>query len=141
MKISSSNRIKDTISPPSKVRRKTKNFSQEFSFSNNQERKKHLKNLLEKIKKKGKHIVTTNNIRTIAEYKAIIKEYLTIILKSGYDIKKIQHPWDGQNMSLVDIIDKELEELSTILLEEQKDALAIVNKIDSIQGILIDLYK
>jgi uncharacterized protein YaaR (DUF327 family) len=141
MKISSSNRIKDTISPPSKVRRKAKNFSQEFSFSNNQERKKHLKNLLEKIKKKGKHIVTTNNLRTIAEYKAIIKEYLTIILKSGYDIKKIQHPWDGQNMSLVDIIDKELEELSTILLEEQKDALAIVNKIDSIQGILIDLYK
>ncbi|MCR1898999.1 YaaR family protein [Irregularibacter muris] len=141
MKITRTNSIKDTFSSPNRVKRKTKNFSSEFQFSNQQEKKKYLKNLLNKIDKKGKHIVTTQNIRTITEYKKMIQEYLTLILQSGYEIKKLQHPWDGQHMSIVTIIDEELEELSQLVLTEHKDTLKIINKIDCIQGLLIDAYQ
>ena len=141
MKITRSNSIKDNFSPPNRVKRKTKNFSSEFQFANQQEKKKYLKSLLDKIDKKGKHVIATNSIRAIAEYKKIIQEYLTLVLQSGYEVKKLQHPWDGQYMSIVKIIDQELDELSQLILNKHRDTIKIINKIDCIQGILIDAYQ
>lgn len=140
MKINRTNPINQNYKSPSKINRKTKNFSSEFNFTNEKEKKQHLKKLLNKINKKGKHIISTNSIRTVEEYKIMIQEYLSLIIQSGYKIKKIQSPWKGQQLTIVEILDHELEELSQLVLE-QKDTLSIINKVDCISGILLDAYK
>lgn len=140
MKITRTNSINKNYKSPSKVNRKAKDFSSEFNFTNEKETKQHLKKLLKKINKKGKHIISTNSIRTVEEYKLMIQEYLTLIIQSGYKMKKIESPWKGQQLTIVEILDHELEELSQLVLE-QKDTLAIIQKLDCISGLLIDSYK
>lgn len=140
MKITRTNSINKDYKSPSKVHRKAKDFTSEFNFTNDKEKKQHLKSLLKKINKKSKHIISTNSIRTVEEYKFMIQEYLSLIIQSGYKMKKIDSPWKGQQLTIVEILDQELEELSKLVLE-QNDTLAIIQKIDSISGLLIDSYK
>ena len=72
----------------------------------------------------------------------MIREYLSLILQTGYKIKKIQSPWNGMNsMTIIKILDRELEELSQLVLKEQQGTIAIINKIDCISGILLDAYQ
>lgn len=142
MKISRNDSIKKNFSSPTQIKRKTENFSSQFQFADNRERKQSLEKLLSKIKKKGKQIIQTNSIKAVQEYKSMIREYLSLILQSGYKIKKIQSSWGGMNtMTIIKILDKELEELSQLVLKEQRDILAIINKIDCISGILLDAYQ
>lgn len=142
MKISPTNSIKENFPSPSKVKRKSQSFSSEFQFANHREKKQHLRKLLSKINKKGQQVIQSNSIKAIEEYKLMIKEYLSFILKTGYNIKKVQSPWNAMgNMTIVEVLDKELEELSNLVLEKQRDTFAIIDKVDCISGILLNIYR
>ncbi|RBP40621.1 YaaR family protein [Garciella nitratireducens] len=142
MKISRNDPIKKRSFSPTKRKSPDKNFSSQFQFANNQQRKEHLKKLLSKIEKKGKQIIQSNSIKAVEEYKSLIHEYLSFFLYSGYKIQKIENSWKGMNpMTIVKVLDKELEQLSQFILKEQQDTLAIINKIDTISGILLDTYQ
>lgn len=142
MKISRNDSIKKDFSSPTQIKRKSENFSSQFQFEDNRKRKQSLKKLLSKINKKGRQIIQTNSIKAVQEYKSMIREYLSLILQTGYKIKKIQSPWNGMNsMTIIKILDRELEELSQLVLKEQQGTIAIINKIDCISGILLDAYQ
>lgn len=142
MKISSANSIKKDFPSPFKVKRKPQSFSSEFQFANHREKKQHLKKLLDKINKKGQQVIQSNSINAIEEYKLMIKEYLSYILETGYNIKQVQSPWNGMgSMTIVEVLDQELDKLSSLVLEEQKDTFAIINMVDCISGILLNIYR
>lgn len=143
MKISPSNKIKrDFAIQPSKIRGRSKNSPKDFNFSSEKEKKENLKNLLHRINKKGRQIISTNSLRALHEYRTMIQEYLSIILQDGFYIKKIDSPWNGMDsLTIVSILDKEIAELSTLLLDKEKEHLAIISKVDCINGILLDIYK
>lgn len=144
MKISPANKIKNDYSSPShsRVGRRSKNLSSEFKFSSEKEKKENLQKLLSKIHKKGKQIISSMSIRAVNEYKRMIQEYLSIILYQGFYVKKVNSPWHGMDsLSIVAVLDKEIEALSNLLLTEEKETLSIINKVDCINGILLDTYQ
>ena len=139
MKISGTNRIKNDYPPTSlsRIKGKPNQFSSEFKFSNERERRENLKKLLSRINIKGRQVISSKSIRAVNEYKSMIQEYLSLLLHQGFCIKKVDSPWHGMDsLRIVEIIDKELEELSHLLLMEEKETLAIINKVDCINGIL-----
>ncbi|KPU46305.1 hypothetical protein OXPF_00920 [Oxobacter pfennigii] len=118
-----------------------KNFSEEFSSANKRESENRLGRLFEEIKKKGKRIIETHSVTAVQEYKAHIKEYLTLVLKDAYRIKKLRSMYNGNPATVVDVINKELDELANTILVHEKGTIEVVNKITSIEGLLIDIYQ
>src|SRR5690554_2319222 len=98
MKISPSNKINnDYPMRPSKIKGRSKNSSKDFKFSSEREKKENLKNLLHRINKKGKQIISTQSLRAVHEYRSMIQEYLSILLQDGFYIKKVDSPWNGMD--------------------------------------------
>jgi uncharacterized protein YaaR (DUF327 family) len=77
----------------------------------------------------------------VRAYKNLIKEYLESVLKHMYEIKKDISFWQTQYFITVETIDLKLEELTQMLLSEEKENLDIANTIDEISGLIVDIYK
>ncbi|MBU5590526.1 YaaR family protein [Clostridium sp. MSJ-4] len=118
-----------------------KDFSQSFSFARERRSEEELKKLLEDIKKKGNRLIITKCYGDVRAYKNLIKEYLEAVMGYMYKIKKDISFWQTQYFITVETIDKKLEELTELLLQEEKENLDIAATIDEIQGLVLDIYK
>jgi hypothetical protein len=58
-----------------------------------------------------------------------------------YDLKKDISFWQTQYFITVDTIDIKLEELTELLLQDEKENLSIAATIDEIQGLIVDIYR
>ena len=96
---------------------------------------------MEDIKKKGNRLSITKCFADVKAYKNLIKEYLESVLKHMYEIKKDISFWQTQYFITVDTVDAKLEELTKMLLNQEKDNLGIANTIDEIAGLIVDIYK
>jgi uncharacterized protein YaaR (DUF327 family) len=118
-----------------------KDFSQSFNFARDRKNEEELKKMLEDIKKKGNRLSVTKCYSDVRAYKNMIKEYLNSILTHMYSIKNDVSFWQTQYFITVDTIDLKLEELTAMLLQEEKENLDIASTIDEISGLIVDIYK
>lgn len=118
-----------------------KDFAQSFNFAREHKSEQQLKEMHDKIKKKGNRLSITKCYVDVKAYKSMIKEYLTSVLSHMYSIKKDISFWQTQYFITVDVIDSKLEELTQMLLSEEKEKLNIASTIDEISGLIVDIYK
>lgn len=118
-----------------------KDFSQSFNFARQQKSQEQLKQMQDKIKKKGNRLSITKCYADVKAYKNMIKEYLSSVLESMYSVKKDISFWHTQYFITVDVIDNKLEELTQMLLSEEKDKLNIAATVDEISGLIVDIYR
>ena len=118
-----------------------KDFSQSFNHAKDRKSEEQLKKFVEDIKKKGNRLIITKCYADVRVYKKLIKEYLESVLQYMYDIKKDISFWQTQYFVTVDTIDEKLEELTKMLLSDEKDNLKIASTIDEIQGLVVDIYR
>ncbi|MBV4415681.1 YaaR family protein [Clostridium tyrobutyricum] len=136
-------RVGRSSSPNSNTRsiKVKKDFSE--SFNSQMEKKSHeqLKDMFNNIKKKGNRLSVTKCYSDVKAYKNMIKEYLKSVLNYMYTVKKDISFWQTQYFITVETIDNKLEELTSMLMNEQKDNLSVASTIDDISGLLVDIYK
>ncbi|BAH05944.1 YaaR family protein [Clostridium kluyveri] len=118
-----------------------KDFSQSFNSQMEKKSEQELKNMFDNIKKKGNRLSITKCYADVRSYKKMIQEYLESVLKYMYNVKKDISFWQTQYFITVDTIDRKLEELTELLMNEQKENLNIAATIDDISGLLVDIYK
>jgi uncharacterized protein YaaR (DUF327 family) len=118
-----------------------KDFSQSFNFAREQKSDQQLKEMQDKIKKKGNRLSITKCYVDVKAYKNMIKEYLKSVLENMYSVKKDISFWQTQYFITVDVIDSKLEELTHMLLSEEKDKINVAATIDEISGLIVDIYK
>ncbi|MFR5264368.1 YaaR family protein [Clostridium sp.] len=131
---------KSTINKEVKLEEK-RNFSQSFNQARDKKSEEELKGLIEKIKKGGNKLIITKSYVDVKAYKRLIKEYLDNILPYIYNTKKDISFWQTQYFITVDTIDKKLENLTEVMLNEEKEVLDVAKTIDEIQGLILDIYK
>ncbi|OFI05463.1 hypothetical protein CLOACE_16920 [Clostridium acetireducens DSM 10703] len=119
----------------------SRDFSQSFSFARERKSESELKQMFENIKKKGNRLAITKCYADVKIYKKLIKEYLHSVLSYMYNVKKDVSFWQTQYFITVDTVDKKLEELTQMILGEQKENLDIASTIDEITGLIVDIYK
>ena len=124
-----------------KISSSRKDFSQSFNQSRDRRSGEELKRMIDDIKKRGNRLVLTKTYADVAAYKRMIKDYLESILKYMYDLKKDVSFWQTQYFLTVDTIDGKLEELTNMLLSEERENLNIASTIDEIQGLIVDIYR
>ncbi|WP_406542141.1 YaaR family protein [Clostridium ljungdahlii] len=118
-----------------------KDFSQSFNSQMEKKSEQELKNMFDSIKKKGNRLAITKCYSDVRFYKKMIKEYLESVLSYMYSVKKDISFWQTQYFITVDTIDSKLEDLTNMLMSEQKDNLNVAATIDDISGLLVDIYK
>lgn len=124
-----------------KISSSRKDFSQSFNQARDRRSGEELKRMIDDIKKRGNRLVLTKTYADVAAYKRMIKDYLESILKYMYDLKKDVSFWQTQYFLTVDTIDSKLEELTNMLLSEERENLNIASTIDEIQGLIVDIYR
>lgn len=116
-------------------------FSKNFNFAREQKSEEDLKKMLKSIKSKGSRLVISKCYADVRAYKREIKEYLESVLSFMYSIKKDISFWQTQYFVTVETIDAKLEELTQMLLSEEKENLDVASTIDEISGLIVDIYK
>lgn len=136
-------RVGRTTSVPAEKKSITvkKDFSQSFNSQMEKKSEQQLKEMFDNIKKKGNRLAITKCYSDVKSYKKMIKDYLESVLNYMYKVKKDISFWQTQYFITVDTIDKKLEELTQMLVDEQKENLSVAATIDDIAGLLVDIYK
>jgi uncharacterized protein len=129
------------IQRESKVVNNKQDFSKNFSFAREQKSEEDLKKMLKNIKSKGNRLVISKCYADVRAYKKEIKEYLESVLSFMYSIKKDISFWQTQYFVTVETIDNKLEELTQMLLNEERENLDIASTIDEISGLIVDIYR
>jgi len=136
-------RVSRTSSVPSEKKNVSvkKDFSQSFNSQMGKKSEQQLKEMFDNIKKKGNRLAITKCHMDVKAYKKMIKEYLESVLNYMYGVKKDISFWQTQYFITVDTIDQKLDELTQMLMSEQKENLDVAATIDDISGLLVDIYK
>ncbi|OHD13517.1 MAG: hypothetical protein A2Y34_06340 [Spirochaetes bacterium GWC1_27_15] len=127
-----------------------KSFFEEVFFQNTEiqqeekiNKQEELEKLLKEIGIQGELLKKSRNLEDLDDYKKMVKKYLMSVIEQGEKIenKVTFHRIKKEKVAKVhlQIIDKELIELTRIFLSEQYNTLDIASKIDKIEGILVDL--
>ncbi len=102
-----------------------------------------LESLFNDLDKQGRVLGETLNIKDLKKYKGLIQKFLDYAVNKMYRLNE-QSGWDRKGryktLTIVETINKELENLTGMILAEQKDRILILAKLDEIRGLLIDLY-
>ena len=116
-------------------------FSESFMKSYKSATKEELESYIKDIKKKGNKLILSKSYIDVKNYKSTIKNYLKAVVDYTYILNKNIGFWENQYYSTVETINEQLESLTNALLSEEKENLDISSTIDTIQGLLIDIYK
>ncbi|AWI03225.1 YaaR family protein [Clostridium drakei] len=130
-----------TVTTEKKTTSVKKDFSQSFNSQMEKKSEEQLKEMFDNIKKKGNRLAITKCYADVKAYKRMIKDYLSSILNYMYSVKKDISFWQTQYFITVETIDNKLEELTQMLMSEQKDNLNVAATIDDITGLMVDIYK
>ena len=99
--------------------------------------------LLGDISTAGDRIARSRNLRDMAKFKMLVRRFLKEAVDTGLELKQ-SHTWnqygEGRRLKIVKTIDEKLVELAEDLLDEEKSAIDLLEKIGEIKGLLINLY-
>ena len=136
-----SNKVQTSNSKAKDKIQKTEGFSMSLNLANKEQSEQRLKEMLDDIDKLGKKLTSTRSVGDAKAYKLKIQEYLTLIVKNIYVLRKEPGPFNYGVHVRIEVINQKLDELTKNLIQEQKETIDLVNKIEEIRGLLVDVYK
>lgn len=99
--------------------------------------------MLAEIEKQGKKIKKHMDLRDFKHYRVLIKEFLNEILTRSHEFMRenyLDRRGRHRVYGIVRIIDKNLDELAKDLIQDEKEPISILSKIDEIRGLLLDIF-
>ncbi|MBN2736336.1 MAG: YaaR family protein [Spirochaetales bacterium] len=103
-----------------------------------------IEEMLEEIEKAGECLKNSPTLDTVKAYKQVISDFLKDVSGkmmqveekvSGFGIRK------RKRFTMITIVDKKLEELTLGVLTQQLSQLKILEKVDEINGMVVDLTR
>lgn len=98
--------------------------------------------MLEDIIQQGKKIAKRTDISQMRQYRQLIKDFLNEVVNRSHQFSRenfLDRRGRHRVYGIVKLIDKNLDELAEELIKDEKDNIAILNKIDEIRGLLLDI--
>ena len=133
-----------TQSTPVKTQEKSDD-SFKFTLISNIEEKdlqEKLGNMMQEITEQGEKIAKHMDIRDMKRYRNLVKEFMNEVTANSHTFSRenfLDRRGRHRVYGIVKEVDKSLDDLAQELLKDEKDNLAILNKIDDIRGMLLDI--
>jgi len=101
-----------------------------------------LQDALEQVRRQGEILKTAPTMENIKHYRASVKAFLEFALKrilATEEKTSGANPLRRKRYVLVKVIDRKLENLALEVLKGQKEQMSILERVDEINGLLVDL--
>lgn len=98
--------------------------------------------MFEDIVQQGKKIAKRTDISEMRQYRQLIKDFLNEVVNRSHQFSRenfLDRRGRHRVYGIIKLIDKNLDELAEELIKDEKDHIAILNKIDEIRGLILDI--
>ena len=99
--------------------------------------------LMEDITMQGKKLGKRRDVKDMKRYRGLIKDFLNEIVSRSHNFSRenfLDRKGRHRVYGIIRLIDKNLDELAQELMKDEKDNLAILDKIGEIRGLLLDIF-
>ena len=101
-----------------------------------------LHGLIGEISDRGKKLARHMDIQDLKDYRRMITDFINEVVTNSHEFSRenfLDRRGRHRVYGIVRMINKDLDELAQELLKTEKDHLAILEKINEIQGLLLDI--
>lgn len=101
-----------------------------------------LTQLMGKIDDQGKKIAKHMDIRDMKQYRSLVKEFVNEVINRSHAFSRndfLDRRGRHRVYGMVKLVDKNLDDLAQALVEDEKDHIEILGKVDEIRGLLLDI--
>ena len=98
--------------------------------------------MMQHIIQQGDKLAKHMDIRDMKHYRQLIKNFMNEIVSRSHKFSRenfLDRRGRHRVYGMIKLIDENLDELAEELLKDEKDHIAILNKIDEIKGLLLDI--
>lgn len=101
-----------------------------------------LRNLMDEINKQGEKLAKHMDIKDMRKYRGLVKDFMNEVVSNSHEFSRenfLDRRGRHRVYGIVRLVDKNLDDLATELMKEEKDHLTILNKVGEIRGLLLDI--
>ena len=101
-----------------------------------------LNGLMEEITSQGEKLSQHMDIRDMKKYRELVKDFMNEVINRSHKFSRenfLDRRGRHRVYGIVKLVDKNLDELASELVKDEKDNLAILSKVGEIRGRLLDI--
>ncbi len=101
-----------------------------------------LNGLMEDITTQGEKLSEHMDIRDMKKYRELVKDFLNEVVNRSHKFSRenfLDRRGRHRVYGIVKLVDKNLDDLASELVKDEKDHLAILSKVGEIRGLLLDI--
>ena len=101
-----------------------------------------LTNLLNDITTQGKLLSEHMDIRDMKRYRGLVKDFLNEVVNRSHKFSRenfLDRRGRHRVYGMIKLVDEHMDELPTALVQDEKDHIDILNRVDEIRGLLLDI--
>ena len=105
--------------------------------------KEQLNYMMQEIVQHGDKLAKRMDIRDMQRYRRLIKEFMNEIVNRSHKFSRenfLHKRGRHRVYGIIKLVDKTLDELAAELMKDEKDHMAILEKVDEIRGMLLDIF-
>lgn len=102
-----------------------------------------LVSMMEEITRQGSRISKKMDIRDMRRYRGLIRDFLNEVVTRSHSFSRenfLDRRGRHRVYGIIRLVDETLDELAQELVKDEKDHIAILNKIGEIRGLLLDIF-
>lgn len=102
-----------------------------------------LSGLMEQITVEGEKLSKRRDVKDMKHYRSLIKEFLNEVVTHSHAFSRenfLDRRGRHRVYGIIRLVDENLDQLAQELMKDEKDNLAILNKIGEIRGLLLDIF-
>ncbi len=102
-----------------------------------------LQSLMEEITMQGQKLSKRRDVKDMRHYRGLVKEFLNEVVTHSHAFSRenfLDRRGRHRVYGIIRLVDENLDQLAQELMKDEKDNLAILNKIGEIRGLLLDIF-
>ena len=102
-----------------------------------------LQGLMEEITMQGERLSKRRDVKDMKHYRGLVKEFLNEVVTHSHSFSRenfLDRRGRHRVYGIIRLVDENLDQLAQELMKDEKDNLAILNKIGEIKGLLLDIF-
>lgn len=102
-----------------------------------------LQTLMEEITMQGNKLAKRRDVKDMKHYRGLVKEFLNEVVTHSHAFSRenfLDRRGRHRVYGIIRLVDENLDQLAQELMKDEKDNLAILNKIGEIRGLLLDIF-
>ena len=102
-----------------------------------------LQGLMEEITMQGEKLAKRRDVKDMKHSRGLIKDFLNEVVTHSHSFSRenfLDRRGRHRVYGIIRLVDENLDQLAQELMKDEKDNLAILNKIGEIRGLLLDIF-